>query len=82
MSKLKITVEFKRKISYQAEIEVTPEDYLLLKELDGADLWENDRHSENNRKGYNLLQDYADDCNAFDWENELTDFEIVKDDNE
>jgi len=38
--------------------------------------------NENNRKGYNLLQDYADDCNAFDWENELTDFEIVKDDNE
>ena len=81
MSKLKITVEFKRTISYQAEIEVTEEEYFLLKEVDGADLWEHDKHSENNRKEYHLLEMYADENNAFDWENELSDFEIVQDDN-
>lgn len=82
MAKLKITVEFKRTISYQAEIELSEEDYFLLKEVDGADLWENDKHSEKNRKAYYLLENYADENNAFEWENELSDFEIVQDDNE
>ena len=82
MSKLKITVKFKRTISYQAEIELSEEDYFLLKEVDGADLWENDKRSEKKRKAYHLLENYADENNAFNWENELSDFEIVQDDNE
>lgn len=82
MSKFKITVKFKRTISYQAEIEVTEKEYFLLKEVDGEDLWENAKYSENNRKAYHLLEDYADENNAFDWENELLDFEIVQDDND
>ena len=82
MSKFKITVVFKRTISYRAEIEVTEKEYFLLKEVDGEDLWRSAKYSENNRKAYHLLEDYADENNAFDWENELLDFEIVQDDND
>lgn len=82
MEKKKITVEFQRKLKYSVEIEVTDEEYKILKEVDGCDLWENNKRCENTRKAYFILLDYATEENEFDADNELENFEITEDEND
>lgn len=82
MTKRKITVEFKQTMFYQAEIEVSEDEYSLLKEVDGSDLWENDKHSKKRKEAYHILVPYHSDDNVFDWDNELKDFAITQDENE
>ena len=78
MAKNKVTVRFERKITYQADIEVSDKELEILKEYDGEDITQYiPRSNFSEHPAYDILNDYALEGNEIDWD-DLENFEIVE----
>ncbi len=70
-NKIKVEIACEQVFCFRQEVEITLEEYELLKNLEGDEI-----HEQRNRKEYSILQEYIDVQNVFDSHNEFLDFEI------
>lgn len=75
--KRKVQIEFKQKVTYNVEIEVTEDEYEMLQEYDGEDIPQVIRKTLQPHPVYAFLDGLNNDDNFYDADNEFEDFEIT-----
>ena len=74
----RILIEFKQKVTYRAGVIVSDEDYKMLNDADGSDVYQYIKKAGIiiGNPIYNFLSGYADDNYEYDREGEFEDLEI------